>query len=36
MDLRQTGWDDVDWIVLAQNRDQWRVLVKAVMKLRVP
>ena len=26
----------VDWIELAQDRDRWRVLVTAVMKLRVP
>jgi hypothetical protein len=36
MDLREIGWDDMDWIDLAQKRDQWRVLVNAVMKLRVP
>jgi hypothetical protein len=35
-DLREIGWDGGDWIDLAQNRDQWRVLVKAVMNLRVP
>jgi hypothetical protein len=23
MDLRETGWEDVDWIHLAQDRDQW-------------
>jgi hypothetical protein len=23
MDLREIGWDDVDWIDMAQNRDQW-------------
>jgi hypothetical protein len=24
MDLREIGWDGVDWIDLAQDRDQWR------------
>jgi hypothetical protein len=33
MDLREIGWD---WINLAQDRDQWRALVKAVMNLLVP
>jgi hypothetical protein len=32
MDLREIGWDDVDWIELAQDRDQWRALVNTVMK----
>jgi hypothetical protein len=36
LDLREIGWDGGDWIDLAQDRDQWRVLVKAVMNLRVP
>jgi hypothetical protein len=36
VDLREIGWDGMDWIDLAQNRDQWRALVKAVMNLRVP
>jgi hypothetical protein len=26
----------MDWIDLAQDRDEWRALVKKVMKLRVP
>jgi hypothetical protein len=26
MDLREIGWDGVDWIDLAQDRDQWRAL----------
>jgi hypothetical protein len=36
MDLREIGWDDIDWIDLAQNMDQWRALVNTVMNLRVP
>jgi hypothetical protein len=36
MELREIGWDDMDWIDLAQNRDQWRALVNTVMNLRVP
>jgi hypothetical protein len=36
MDLRETGWDSVDWIDLAQDSDQWRALVNTVMNLRVP
>jgi hypothetical protein len=27
MDLREIGWDGMDWIDLAQDRDQWRALV---------
>jgi hypothetical protein len=36
MDLREIGWDGVDWMELAHNRDQWRALVNTVMNLRVP
>jgi hypothetical protein len=36
MDLRETGLADVDWIGLAQDRDEWRAFVKAVMNLRLP
>jgi hypothetical protein len=36
MDLRETGWDGMDWIDLAQDRDKWRALVNMVMNLRVP
>jgi hypothetical protein len=36
MNLREIGWDGGDWIDLAQDRDQWRAVVNAVMDLRVP
>jgi hypothetical protein len=36
MDLLEIGWGGVDWISLAQDRDKWRILVNAVMILRVP
>jgi hypothetical protein len=36
MDLREIGWGGMDWIDLAQDRDQWGVLVNTVMNLRVP
>jgi hypothetical protein len=34
--LLEIGWDSVDWIGLAQDRDKWRALVNVVMNLRVP
>jgi hypothetical protein len=36
IDLRETGWDGVDPIDLAQDKDQWTALVNTVMNLRVP
>jgi hypothetical protein len=36
MDLREIGWYVIDWIDLAQDRDQWRALMNMVMNLRVP
>jgi hypothetical protein len=36
MDLREIGWDGVDWVDLAQDSDHWRALVNTVMILRVP
>jgi hypothetical protein len=36
MDLRKVGWDGVDWIGMAQDRDQWRALVTTVLNLRIP
>jgi len=35
MDLHEVGWGGMDWIELAQDRDRWQALVKAVMSLRV-
>jgi hypothetical protein len=36
MDLGEVGCGDVDWSGPAKDRDRWRVLVNAVMNLRVP
>ena len=35
MDLQEVGCGVMDSIDLAEDRDRWRALVKAVMKLRV-
>jgi hypothetical protein len=32
----EIGWCDMNWIDLAQDRDQWRALVKMIMNLWVP
>jgi hypothetical protein len=36
MDLREIRWDGLDWIDMAQDRDQWRALANTVLNLRVP
>ena len=36
MDLQEVGWRGRGWIDLAQDRDNWRGLVNAIIKLRVP
>jgi hypothetical protein len=36
MHLGEIGWDDMDWIDLAQDKDQWRNHVNTLMNLRVP
>ena len=36
MNLQEVDFEGMDWIVMAQDRDRWRVPVNAVMKLRVP
>jgi hypothetical protein len=36
MDLREIGLCDMNWIDLAQDRDQRRALVNTAINLRVP
>jgi hypothetical protein len=36
MDLREIGWGGMDWIGLAQDREQWWALVNTIMHLLVP
>jgi hypothetical protein len=36
LDLREIGLERVNWINLAQDRDQWRSLENTVMNLQVP
>jgi hypothetical protein len=36
MDLREIGWDGMDWIDMAQDMDKCGALVNTVMNLRVP
>jgi hypothetical protein len=35
MDLTEIGWEGVEWIHLAQDRDRWLAVVNAVMNLRI-
>jgi hypothetical protein len=35
IDLREAGCEGVDWINLAQDRDQWRAGLNTVMSLRI-
>jgi len=34
-DIGEIGWEGVDWMHLAQDRDQWRAPVNTVLNLRV-
>jgi hypothetical protein len=34
MNLREIGWDGMDWSDVPQDRDQWRALVNTVMNLQ--
>jgi hypothetical protein len=33
--VKDIGWEDVDWMHLAHNRDQWKTLMCTVMKVSV-
>jgi hypothetical protein len=35
VDLVEIGWDGVDWVGLAQDKDNWIAFVSAAMNLRV-
>jgi hypothetical protein len=35
IDLREIGWDGVDWIDMAKDREKWRALVNTVLNRRV-
>jgi hypothetical protein len=35
MNLGEIGWDGMDWISLAQDREKWKALENAVMNFRV-
>jgi hypothetical protein len=34
IDLTEIGWEGVDWMHMAQDRDQWRAVVNTVLNLR--
>jgi len=36
MDNRKIGFEGVEWLHVAQDRDRWRDFVKTVMSCRVP
>jgi hypothetical protein len=36
INLREIGWDGMDWIDLSQDKDRWRALTNRVMNFRVP
>jgi hypothetical protein len=36
MDVGETGWGGVNWIDLAQNRDQGKDIMSPILNFRVP
>jgi hypothetical protein len=35
MNLMEIGWEILDWIQVAQDRNKWRTLMNTVMNVRV-
>jgi hypothetical protein len=35
-DLTEAGWEDMDWINLAKDRNKWQALVNMAMNTQVP
>jgi hypothetical protein len=35
MDMREVRWEDMAWMCLAEDRDQWQVLVNLIMNIYV-
>jgi hypothetical protein len=35
MEIKEIGWGGMDWIGVAQDRDQWRALADTEINLRV-
>jgi hypothetical protein len=35
-DLRRIGWDDINWIHVSHDREEWRALVDTAMNFQVP
>jgi hypothetical protein len=36
MDLREIGWQYVDWMYMVQDRNKWQAFMNTVMNLQVP
>jgi hypothetical protein len=36
MNLREIGWESVDWVPLYHDMDRWRAFVKTITNHRVP
>jgi hypothetical protein len=36
IDVKETGWKNVDWINLAHDGNKWRAVVNAIMAIRGP
>lgn len=36
LDLKEIGWEGMDWIHLAEDRDKWWAVMNAVINLWLP